>query len=213
MLIVCFVSQKINCYFEEKKEGEADVRLVISPWSTDRWTCPRPEPLHTLARLFCFASLMCVCVCVCVCVQGVCLHCTISHASLLSLCAFESVYAWISGAGDPCSRHRLGPWSRARTPFISTCCHLTPSTANPTQQHGDQRDGAETTWQEREKKEEQQRQSRQERPSNGSNKENRKNKERRRRRAAEGAKLQNRAGRTKPERDSSENGFLPFSSC
>lgn len=104
---------------------------VSSPWSTDRWKCTRPSgQLHTCQPFYISNTCMYfsagvtgvyVCAYLDVDVRGLFLHCPISHASLLSLCAFESVYAWISTASDPCAKRQLSPQSWARTPFIFTC--------------------------------------------------------------------------------------------
>lgn len=80
------------------------------------------------------SQLVCMCWHMCAClssdVQGLCLRCLASYASLLSLCAFESVYAWISSASDPCAKCQISPQSPVRAPFIFTCL-LSPYAMKP----------------------------------------------------------------------------------
>lgn len=92
----------------KKKRGEeAEVETDVHTWSVFREALTGEHahgPLESCTLASLFISLMCACVslsgitnlCVCAClhdVWGLCLHCPISHASLLSLSAFESVYA------------------------------------------------------------------------------------------------------------------------
>lgn len=80
------------------------------------------------------SQLVCMCWHMCAClssdVQGLCLRCLASYASLLSLCAFESVYAWISSASDPCAKCQISPQSPVSSPFIFTCL-LSPYAMKP----------------------------------------------------------------------------------
>lgn len=82
----------------------------------------------------CVSQLVYMCWHMCAClssdVQGLCLRCLASYASLLSLCAFESVYAWISSASDPCAKCQISPQSPVRAPFIFTCL-LSPYAMKP----------------------------------------------------------------------------------
>lgn len=124
---------------------EPEVETDVHTWSV------LPEALtgeHThapvksckLASLFislmwvCVSQLVYVCWHMCAClssdVQGLCLRCLASYASLLSLCAFESVYAWISSASDPCTKCQISPQSPVRAPFIFTCL-LSPYAMKP----------------------------------------------------------------------------------
>lgn len=124
---------------------EPEVETDVHTWSV------LPEALtgeHThapvksckLASLFislmwvCVSQLVYVCWHMCAClssdVQGLCLRCLASYASLLSLCAFESVYAWISSASDPCAKCQISPQSPVRAPFIFTCL-LSPYAMKP----------------------------------------------------------------------------------
>lgn len=124
---------------------EPEVETDVHTWSV------LPEALtgeHThapvksckLASLFislmwvCVSQLVYVCWHMCAClssdVQGLCLRCLASYASLLSLCVFESVYAWISSASDPCAKCQISPQSPVRAPFIFTCL-LSPYAMKP----------------------------------------------------------------------------------
>lgn len=124
---------------------EPEVETDVHTWSV------LPEALtgeHThapvksckLASLFislmwvCVSQLVYMCWHMCAClssdVQGLCLRCLASYASLLSLCAFESVYAWISSASDPCAKCQISPQSPVRAPFIFTCL-LSPYAMKP----------------------------------------------------------------------------------
>lgn len=124
---------------------EPEVETDVHTWSV------LPEALtgeHThapvksckLASLFislmwvCVSQLVYMCWHMCAClssdVQGLCLRCLASYASLLSLCAFESVYAWISSASDPCAKRQISPQSPVRAPFIFTCL-LSPYAMKP----------------------------------------------------------------------------------
>lgn len=124
---------------------EPEVETDVHTWSV------LPEALtgeHThapvksckLASLFislmwvCLSQLVYMCWHMCAClssdVQGLCLRCLASYASLLSLCAFESVYAWISSASDPCAKCQISPQSPVRAPFIFTCL-LSPYAMKP----------------------------------------------------------------------------------
>lgn len=124
---------------------EPEVETDVHTWSV------LPEALtgeHThapvksckLASLFislmwvCVSQLVYMCWHMCAClssdVQGLCLRCLASYASLLSLCAFESVYAWISSASDPCAKCQISPQSPVRAPFIFTCL-LSPYAVKP----------------------------------------------------------------------------------
>ncbi len=82
------------------------LQISVRLWQVNMHS-PTGEP-HTWSLVI---SLMCAhthisswyhwCVCFHVRVSWLCLHCPIRNGSLLPLCAFESVYAWISTAGDP----------------------------------------------------------------------------------------------------------------
>lgn len=129
---------------------EPEVETDVHTWSV------LPEALtgeHThapvksckLASLFislmwvCVSQLVYMCWHMCAClssdVQGLCLRCLASYASLLSLCAFESVYAWISSASDPCAKCQISPQSPVRAHLylpVVTLCHETLTWYNKT---------------------------------------------------------------------------------
>lgn len=91
----------------ERKKDEEEVETTVNTRSVlpDALTgehAHAPVESCTLASLFTFlmcvcvsllVSLLCVDACLHVDVRGLCLHCPISYASLLSLFAFESVNA------------------------------------------------------------------------------------------------------------------------
>lgn len=112
--------------------------LVSFPWSTDRraYACPSEElqtwqPFYISNVSLCLSAGVYVLAHVCLSdVQGLCLRCLANYASLLSLCAFESVYAWISSASDPCAKCQISPQSPVRAPFIFTCL-LSPYAMKP----------------------------------------------------------------------------------